>query len=144
MKVSQTLRAVFDRHIGRVWYLASPYKHKDPNIRCGRARLATAATAALVEAGIWVFSPIAHSCTLVPHMSKDHGTAFKYWAEYDLAILERCGNIAVLHIDGWQQSVGVSAEERYAWGRVFNRIDIRIHGDTLQIAHGNYTGRLMA
>lgn len=42
-------------------YLASPYTHSDVHVREWRFREACRAAAALLRAGITVFSPIAHS-----------------------------------------------------------------------------------
>lgn len=88
-------------------YLASPYSHPDPAVRADRYRAACRATAALVKAGRVVYSPIVHSHPLVEF---DLPTAWSFWEHNDCAHLERCDEVMVLTLDGWQASVGVSAE----------------------------------
>lgn len=92
-------------------YLASPYSHPDPDVREQRYRDACRATAALLRAGLTVFSPIAHSHALVEHgLPAD----WKFWERFDHAYLERCDLLVVLMLAGWKISVGVQAEIRIA------------------------------
>jgi nucleoside 2-deoxyribosyltransferase len=92
-------------------YLASPYSHPDPSVRERRFRAACRAAVALLHAGRVVFSPIAHS-----HPLAQHGLpgSWQFWERYDRAFLERCEEVVVLMLDGWQESVGVQAEIRIA------------------------------
>lgn len=94
-----------------LWYLASPYSHADPLVRAARYRAACQATAALLRAGVVVFSPIAHSHALVEYgLPSD----WSFWERLDRAYLERCDQLVVLMLAGWQTSVGVQAEIRIA------------------------------
>lgn len=88
-------------------YLASPYSHPDPAVREERFRAACRATAALLIAGEVVFSPIVHSHALVEFALP---TVWSFWERIDRAHLERCDEVAVLMLDGWQESVGVREE----------------------------------
>jgi nucleoside 2-deoxyribosyltransferase len=88
-------------------YLASPYSHTDPGVREERFRAACRATAALLRAGEVVFSPIVHSHALVEFALP---TAWAFWEFIDRAHLERCDEVVVLMLDGWQESIGVGAE----------------------------------
>jgi Domain of unknown function (DUF1937) len=92
-------------------YLATPYSHPDPAIREGRFHAACRATAALMSAGDVVFCPIAHSHPLV-----DHGlpTGWAYWEHVDREFLQRCDELLVLTLPGWEESVGVAAEIQIA------------------------------
>jgi hypothetical protein len=92
-------------------YLASPYSSPDPAVREARFRAACKATAALLRAGEFVFSPIVHSHPLVAF---DLPTEFGFWASIDREHLARCDEVAVLMLDGWAQSVGVREELRIA------------------------------
>ena len=92
-------------------YLASPYTHANPSVREQRYQAACRATAALIRAGQVVFSPIVHSHPLVAFGLA--GT-WETWERIDRAFLERCDEVAVLMLDGWDQSVGVRAELRIA------------------------------
>lgn len=97
-------------------YLASPYSHPDPAVREERFHAACRATAALLRAGAVVFSPIVHSHPLVAFGLP---TAWAFWESIDCAHLERCAEVAVLILDGWEASVGVGEETRIAreWGK---------------------------
>ena len=88
-------------------YLASPYSHTDPAVREARYHAACRATAALIRAGQVVFSPIVHGPPLVAFGLP---TGWDFWEQTDRAFIERCDEVAVLMLDGWDQSVGVRAE----------------------------------
>lgn len=88
-------------------YLASPYSHPHPAVREQRFRAACRATAALFRAGEVAFSPIVHSHPLVEFGLP---TAWAFWDRIDRAYLERCDEVVVLMLDGWEESVGVRAE----------------------------------
>ncbi|ADV63022.1 Domain of unknown function DUF1937 [Isosphaera pallida ATCC 43644] len=92
-------------------YLASPYSHPDPAVREQRFRAACRAAVALLCAGQVVFSPITHS-----HPLAQHGLpgSWQFWEQYDRKFLERCDEVVVLMLDGWEESVGVQAEIRIA------------------------------
>jgi nucleoside 2-deoxyribosyltransferase len=90
-------------------YLASPYSHPVPAVREQRYRAVCRATAALLRAGLVVFSPIAHSHVLVEHGLP---TEWAFWERIDREHLERCDEVVVLMLDGWQESAGVQAEIR--------------------------------
>jgi nucleoside 2-deoxyribosyltransferase len=92
-------------------YLASPYSHPDPAVREQRFRAACQAAVALLHAGRVVFSPIAHSHPLAQHGLPGN---WHFWERYDRAFLERCDEVVVLMLDGWQESVGVREEIRIA------------------------------
>ena len=92
-------------------YLASPYSHPDPAMRQSRFEAACRATAALMRAGLMVFSPIAHS-----HPLTQYGLPgdWAFWQRYDRAHMEACSAMAILTLDGWKESTGVQAETRIA------------------------------
>ena len=92
-------------------YLASPYSHPDPAVREQRFHAACRAAVALLHAGRVVFSPIAHSHPLAQHSLPGN---WQFWEQYDRKFLERCDEVVVLMLDGWEESVGVQAEIRIA------------------------------
>ena len=94
-------------------YLASPYSHPDEAIREERYRSACAATVRLLRAGKSVFSPIVLTHGLVAYGLP---TDWSFWEFYDRDHLERCDDLVVLTIDGWDQSIGVAAEIALAMG----------------------------
>lgn len=92
-------------------YLASAYSHPDHHVREWRFREACRAAAALLRAGVTVFSPIAHS-----HPIAGFGvpTTWEFWSRIDREFLARCDVLAVLTLPGWRESVGVQAEIQFA------------------------------
>jgi len=88
-------------------YICSPYSHADPAVREARFQAACRATAALIRQGKIVLSPVVHSHPLCRFGLPGDWEA---WQCQDLACLERCNEVLVLKLDGWQQSRGVQAE----------------------------------
>lgn len=104
-------------------YLASPYSSPDPAVREQRFRAACQATVALVRAGAVVFSPVVHG-----HPLAEHGlpTGPAFWLRIDGEFLERCDEVVVLKLDGWEESVGVQAEITLAveLGKTFRYMEV--------------------
>jgi len=92
-------------------YLASPYSDPDPAVREQRFQAACRAAAALIRSGRVVFSPIVHSHVLVQHGLP---TDWAFWQQVDREQLERCDDVVVLMLAGWEESAGVQAEIRMA------------------------------
>lgn len=96
----------------QIVYLACPYTHPDPAVRETRFRAATQAAATLARAGVHVFSPITHAHPILLTGDLPHG--WKYWAEYDRAVLSTCRALVVLQLEGWDLSEGVRGETSIA------------------------------
>ena len=92
-------------------YLASPYSHPDPAVRERRFRSACCAAAKLLHEGHAVFSPIVHGHPLVEHGAP---IDWAFWQRSDHEHLERCDEVVVLMLNGWETSAGVQAEIRMA------------------------------
>jgi len=92
-------------------YLASPYSNADPAVEQARFDAVCQAAATLMRRGLLVFSPIAHS-----HAIARFGlpTDWAFWQRYDRAFLNRCRELWVLKLPGWESSVGVRAEIQIA------------------------------
>lgn len=95
-----------------MFYLASPYSHSDPLIMRTRFLLAEQATARMLNAGKFVYSPIVHCHELAQRYSLR--TDFAFWREYNIDMLRRADAFAVLKIPGWEESTGVKAESEIA------------------------------
>jgi hypothetical protein len=93
-------------------YLASPYSHPDPAVREERFQAACRAAAHLMQSGLHVFSPIAHSHPIA--LAGSLPTGWEYWEAYDEAVLSACRALAVLELDGWESSRGVQGEVKIA------------------------------
>jgi hypothetical protein len=96
-------------------YLASPYSNPDPTIRGARFVAVCRATGALLAAGAHVLSPIASSHTIALYCNLP--AEFDFWAALDHDIIDRCDEVWVLCLDGWDSSVGVTNECEYARSR---------------------------
>lgn len=92
----------------QIIYLASPYTHEDTSVKRRRFELASKAAAALMRFGHVVFSPIAmtHPMALYGDMTG----AWAFWERFDTAFVNVCDELWVLQLDGWDRSVGVTAE----------------------------------
>lgn len=91
------------------WYLASPYA-KYPLGREAAFQLACRTAGGLMQDGVAVFSPIAHShpvaeaCSYLPD-------SHEFWVEQvDLPMMRAAIGIIVLRADGWQESKGMTWE----------------------------------
>lgn len=92
-------------------YLASPYSHPEVMVREQRFREACCAVATLLASGRAVFSPIVQGHPLVEYGLP---TDWPFWERFDRDHLVRCDEVVVLMLDGWRESVGVTAEIRIA------------------------------
>lgn len=92
-------------------YLASPYSHPDPLVRVSRFKQAANIAMRLTKQGFAVYSPI-----LASHALTDLGMpqSWDFWKPVDERLLGVCDTLYVAMIDGWQDSVGVTAEIAYA------------------------------
>lgn len=107
----------------RLTYLAAPYSVTAARpaglsneawtdyckwLRAARTQLINQAAAALMRKGELIFSPISHSHAIAEDC--DLPTNFEFWREFDHAMLEVCGKLIVLKLEGWCESLGVNAE----------------------------------
>ena len=92
------------------FYLASPYSHPDERVRQERYEKAMMVTAKLMteKTHYTIFSPIVHchEMALRCSMPTDH----VFWKKHNVAMLKRAKGLIVLTIDGWKESIGVTAE----------------------------------
>jgi hypothetical protein len=88
-------------------YLASPYG-KYPK---GRERAFTKIcriAGKLIEAGVNVYSPIAHLHPIATYGHIERGNDF--WLKFDEAIMSKSSAIAVAMMDSWETSTGIEYE----------------------------------
>lgn len=64
-------------------------------------------TAALLRDGLLVFAPVVHSHPLVAYGLP---VEWAFWQRYDREHLERCEDLMVLMLPGWEESLGLRAE----------------------------------
>lgn len=99
------------RDVG-VLYLACPYTHADPGVEHARVDLCDRVAAELSIRGIVTFSPLSHSVRI--HEASGGSVPYAFWIRHGLAMLEKCGGMAVLDIPGARESKGVAEERSYA------------------------------
>ncbi len=93
-------------------YLASPYSDPDPKVMERRFQLVCLAAARLMQRGLQIFSPIAHSHPIALAGLLPKG--FDYWEKFDRTMLGACDELMVLCLDNWTNSVGINAELKIA------------------------------
>lgn len=92
-------------------YLACPYRHEDVRIERLRYEQVSWVTAHLINQGVLVFSPIVNSHDIYSRglIKGDDGIL-----DWDVRFLGHCDELWVLCLDGWKDSVGVTAEVGFA------------------------------
>lgn len=107
-------------------YLASPYSvgpkggygeedtgFASKNMRTRRYKAACKRAAELMDKGLTIFSPIAHSHSIEKDGMHDVRTG-NFWLEQDLAILKKCDSLFVLCLPDWERSRGIAREIAFA------------------------------
>ena len=99
------------RTIGYI-YLASPYSHKDWKAMCFRYYEVAKFTALLMREKIAVFSPIVHCHKIakVHDLPKDA----EFWKFYNRTMIQGARELWLLHLDGWEDSIGMKGERDIA------------------------------
>lgn len=95
----------------RLTYLASPYTRRPD--KDAAVREACVAAAALMRAGVKVFSPIAHSHTVAILGGLD-ALDGQFWMEQDLPFQDAAEAVVILKSEGWDKSDGISEEIAHA------------------------------
>ena len=94
-------------------YLANPYSHKNKFIQDMRFLITSYIGSKLIEKGFHIFSPIVEShnyAEVNPHLQTD----WSYWKAHDLLMIDKCDELWVITMEGWDTSTGVIAEIDYA------------------------------
>jgi len=92
-------------------YLATPYT-RYPRGLDAAFEDAAAIAGALIKRGLAVFSPICHSHPIAKHGGID-AVDHELWMRIDREMWDRCDELLVAKMDGWDQSRGVAAEIEY-------------------------------
>jgi hypothetical protein len=95
----------------KLFYLASPYSHDDPQVVTWRYEKLKTVVANLVDQNFFIFSPILHWHPV----AVDHKlpTSFEFWQSYNFHMIDVCDAMFVLQLPGWDTSIGVQAEIEY-------------------------------
>ncbi len=97
-------------------YLASPYTHKDHNIKIKRYRQVCHAALILHSWDIPIYSPIAHWHPIAELANKTPGITLMYnrLLEHDGIMISRCDDFWVLDLEGFDNSTGIAWELAHA------------------------------
>lgn len=96
----------------KIIYIASPYSHPDDEVRENNFRLVTQLVADLTEQGYVCMSPITLGHTLLGF--KEMPSDWEFWTNFCLSFLEKCEEMIVYKMPGWDKSNGVKAEIEFA------------------------------
>jgi len=96
----------------KIIYIASPYTYHDPIVVEENFRRVSRYAAKLVSEGSIAISPITYGHTLVQFHNMP--TDWPFWSNFCLRILERCNEMHVYMMEGWDKSRGVKEEIEYA------------------------------
>jgi hypothetical protein len=103
-------------------YLAAPYSSPDPECVENRIRAFCSKDSELSGGGIITVSP------LFKHLLFINGSKlpsdWAYWERYSYVLLSRCDYLVVLKLPGWEESVGVQGEIKYALDNGINIVYI--------------------
>ena len=92
----------------KLFYLATPYsKYREGWVKA--YEMACRNAAFLLQQGVPLFSPIAHTHSIALYSDVDPGDA-QFWLDADWPILTKCDGLIVVMADGWKESYGVSTE----------------------------------
>ena len=125
--------------MNEVWYLASPYSHKDHKVVSDRYDKTQIATVWLLRQQIWTYSPIVHCHELAQRFKLP--TDAKYWEDYNHTMIEKFTGVMVLLLEGWQDSKGVANEVIHALSLVKPVREIAIQNNEFVFTNGQYLFR---
>jgi hypothetical protein len=94
-----------------VSYLGCPYNHNDKEVMRRRYRLVNYYLTHFHRLGKLVYSPLTHN---IPMHTLGIEQTWDWWQTFDIAMLSRCNELIVLQLDGWERSVGLTAEIKFA------------------------------
>ena len=98
-------------------YLASPYSHKHKHVRAYREDYVCAMAAYLILKGHHIYCPIAETVSVEKHGK--FTSAWAFWRDIDLHKLEKCDELWIAGVDGWEKSSGVQGELKFALNRQY-------------------------
>lgn len=101
-------------------FVSSPYSHPDDNVREENYQKVSKYTAKLISEGHAVFSPILYGHNAL-NFSPDMPTDWPFWESFCLTFLNKCDEMIVYMMEGWDKSRGVAEEIAYA-----NNLGIKI------------------
>lgn len=96
---------------GRYFYIASPYSKWDGGLD-NACEVVSQIAGRLIQYGLPVFSPIAHSHTICRAAKMDF-LSHDIWLPADKPLVAAAAGLIVVDMDGWQTSYGVNEEIKW-------------------------------
>lgn len=96
----------------KLYYLASPYSHKNKFIETMRYEAVVYAATKLIQQGYTVLEPIAMCHEKGARYELPSG--YEFWKKRDRGFIEKCDGLIVLTLSGWTNSIGVCDEIKHA------------------------------
>ena len=93
-------------------YVASPYSHPDNDVRENNFVIVAYLVAELTKQGLVCISPIVVGHTLLKF--RDMPSDWEFWTNFCLSFLEKCSEMIVYKMPGWDKSRGVAEEIEFA------------------------------
>ena len=94
-------------------YLATPYRSDDASTRVSRRDAAVQLESAMIDRGITIYNPVGYSLAVSVHRAGSDDEV--HWLSHGLRLLAACDGMLVFQQPGWDESSGVSDEQRLAW-----------------------------
>lgn len=93
-------------------YLGIPYNHVDERVMIFRAEISDMICADLMKQGRLIYAPIS-SCH---HIAEKHGLPrnWEFWQRMDEQFICICKKLLIVTLDGWETSIGLTAERKLA------------------------------
>lgn len=105
-------------------YIASPYTHRDPNVREFRYHAVACFCGEKAKEGLVVYSPIVHWHQI--SIICDLPFEIDYWHRNCRELLAKADELWIYCLPGWSTSKGITAETMY-WREELNRNDVTLH-----------------
>jgi hypothetical protein len=93
-------------------FISAPYSHPDKKVVEHRVKIVCEYSARLLQQRFSCVSPILVGTGILQYASLP--TDYAFWKDLSLDLLSLCSHVRVLMLDGWESSIGVTDEIRYA------------------------------
>lgn len=103
---------------GLLQYIATPFRHKNPEVMKFREWAVTITTAHLFKENVFCYSPITY--TIPINNTGIMQNSWDLWSGFDFFMVEQCGGLLILDLPGWNESEGIFAEVKTA--QKYNKI----------------------